>query len=159
MHIKNFKGQYRFLSNFYPSIVTLDKLEYPTVEHAYQAAKTENLKLREVIKNCETASVAKRLGYILKLRTDWETIKIFQMRNLLIQKFNIIELKEKLLQTKNINLIEGNYWHDNFWGNCTCQKCTHIAGQNNLGKLLMEIRTELIENELKHNLAGLSATN
>jgi ribA/ribD-fused uncharacterized protein len=158
MEIKNFKGQYRFLSNFYPSIVTLDKLEYPTVEHAYQAAKTENLKMREVIRNCETASVAKRLGYILKLRPDWEIIKISIMRNLLIKKFNIPELKKNLLETKNINLIEGNYWHDNFWGNCTCPKCTEIPGQNNLGKLLTEIRNELV-NELKNNLASLIATN
>jgi ribA/ribD-fused uncharacterized protein len=158
MEIKIFNRQYRFLSNFYPSIVTLDKLDYPSVEHAYQAAKTKNLKLREVMRNCETASIAKRLGQVIELRPDWELIKIFQMRNLLQQKFNIIELKEKLLQTKNYNLIEGNYWHDNFWGNCTCPKCTEIPGQNNLGKLLMQIRTELV-NKPEDSFAGLSASN
>lgn len=37
-------------------------------------------------------------------------------------------------------IVEGNYWHDNYWGNCTCDKCKNIEGQNKLGKILMKIR-------------------
>ena len=50
------------------------------------------------------------------------------------------EIKEKLLATGNSILIEGNYWHDNFWGNCLCSKCKYIKGRNNLGKILMKRR-------------------
>jgi predicted NAD-dependent protein-ADP-ribosyltransferase YbiA (DUF1768 family) len=41
-HISSFTGEYRFLSNFYPCVVHLDEEVYPSVEHAYQAAKTVN---------------------------------------------------------------------------------------------------------------------
>jgi hypothetical protein len=41
-------------------------------------------------------------------------------------------------------LIEGNWWHDNFYGSCTCNKCVN-KGENNLGKILMKIREELLE--------------
>lgn len=45
-----------------------------------------------------------------------------------------------LLRTGEEELVEGNYWHDNFWGACTCIKCKDIPKQNHLGKLLMEQR-------------------
>ena len=43
----------------------------------------------------------------------------------------------------DIMLIEGNYWHDNYWGNCLCPKCKEIEGQNQLGKILMKVRSTL----------------
>ena len=45
-----------------------------------------------------------------------------------------LHLKERLLKTGKEELVEGNTWHDNYWGNCTCEKCKNIAGQNKLGK-------------------------
>lgn len=48
-------------------------------------------------------------------------------------------LKNKLKTTGNTTIIEGNYWHDNFWGSCHCLKCKG-KGQNHLGNLLMKIR-------------------
>jgi predicted NAD-dependent protein-ADP-ribosyltransferase YbiA (DUF1768 family) len=65
------------------------------------------------------------------------------MEKLLIQKFSDSELKKILLNTENSILIEGNSWHDNFFGNCTCIKCKDIKGENHLGKLLMKIREKL----------------
>lgn len=53
------------------------------------------------------------------------------------------DLKQKLLNTDNAYLEEGNTWHDNIWGNCQCDKCKAVAGQNYLGKILMKIREEL----------------
>ena len=58
-------------------------------------------------------------------------------------KFSDPILKEKLLATGNEKLEEGNWWHDNFWGNCYCPKCKNIEGVNKLGKLLMLLRKEL----------------
>ena len=46
----------------------------------------------------------------------------------------------KLDMTGLEEIVEGNYWHDNYWGNCTCDKCKNIEGQNKLGKILMKIR-------------------
>ena len=64
------------------------------------------------------------------------------MRELLLKKFKGGSLKEQLLKTENKILIEGNHWHDNFWGSCVCQKCGD-RGQNILGLLLMDTREEL----------------
>ena len=38
--INEFQGDYRFLSNFHPAEVEMDGIKYPSVEHAYQAAKS-----------------------------------------------------------------------------------------------------------------------
>jgi predicted NAD-dependent protein-ADP-ribosyltransferase YbiA (DUF1768 family) len=54
-----------------------------------------------------------------------------------------VELKEKLLATGNKHLIEGTYWHDNCWGDCYCEDCVDIVGENRLGEILMEIRSDL----------------
>jgi hypothetical protein len=62
------------------------------------------------------------------------------MKKFLMQKFSKHEFKSLLLSTENMFLEEGNYWHDNFWGNCYCKKCKNIIGKNQLGKLLMKVR-------------------
>ena len=77
----------------------------------------------------------------MELRSDWEQIKIVVMRVGLILKFSANpQLKTQLLNTNNDMLVEGNYWHDNIWGDCYCPKCVNITGKNYLGKLLMETR-------------------
>ena len=58
------------------------------------------------------------------------------------QKYAKDPLRQMLLDTGDAILIEGNFWHDNFFGSCTCPKCGN-KGQNNLGKLLMQIRDEM----------------
>ena len=42
-----------------------------------------------------------------------------------------------------ILLIEGNTWHDNYWGDCSCNRCKSKSGENMLGILLMELRDKL----------------
>lgn len=41
--INSFSGSHAFLSNFESAPIFYDGLSYPTVEHAYQAAKTWNM--------------------------------------------------------------------------------------------------------------------
>ena len=65
------------------------------------------------------------------------------MEEILIEKFKDQELKELLANTDNAYLEETNYWHDNFWGNCTCDDCQHIGGRNHLGEILMRIRSKI----------------
>jgi ribA/ribD-fused uncharacterized protein len=140
-----FKNGNEIYSNFYPVTVTLEGLSFPSVEHGFQAAKTKNIFLRKKIAEipANEAGKAKRAGRRLILRSDWDMIKISIMKYLLIQKFSVPPFKEALLNTKNCNIVEGNYWHDNYWGDCYCPKCKNKKGQNVLGKLIMKIRNEL----------------
>lgn len=134
--IDRFKGEYEFLSNFYPAIIVHDGITYPTVEHAYQAAKTLDFAERWRISKLPTPGEAKRAGRSVKLRPDWKKVRIDIMRELLLQKFFLSdgELGYELQSTSCAELIEGNWWGDTFWGVCKGQ------GENHLGKLLMEIR-------------------
>lgn len=137
--INSFKEENRFLSNFVPVKVEFEGLTFISVEHAYVAAKTVSRSLRIEVKALPTAGKAKRFGKTLPLRSDWEQVRVGIMENLLRQKFNTPEYKEQLLSTGLQELIEGNTWHDNFWGSCTCVTCGN-KGKNTLGKLLMKIR-------------------
>lgn len=132
--IDSFQGEFRFLSNFWPSNVYYDGEMYPSVEHAYVAAKTVNKDFRRVIQQTETAGQVKRLGRAIVLRSDWEQIKLSVMRDLVSQKFKREDLAVLLLKTSPQILIEGNNWGDTFWGVCRGK------GHNHLGKILMEVR-------------------
>ncbi len=144
MPITSFRDQYEFLSNFYSSPIVLDSVTYPTVEHAFQAAKTLDPGYRRAICNADSPARAKRLGRIVPLRADWEDVKIEVMRSLLKQKFAPgAELAQKLVATSPEELIEGNTWGDRFWG--AVQVNGKWAGLNWLGRLLMEIRKDLMQ--------------
>jgi ribA/ribD-fused uncharacterized protein len=132
MAIDRFDGEYHFLSNFYPVSV----FGYPSVENAYQAAKTLNREERLPFRECSPAQ-AKKLGRRLVLRPDWEDRKLEIMRVLVRKKFEHPELRQRLLETGNQDLIEGNCWGDRFWGVCRGE------GKNHLGQILMEVRREL----------------
>jgi len=142
--INTFKDDFKFLSNFYPSPIMWDGYSWPTVEHAFQAAKTYDIDMRKLIREALTATKAKYFGRKVKLRLDWESIKISLMYELVRLKFfPNTRLAKLLLSTGDSILIEGNYWHDNIWGDCNCDKCKNIKGQNNLGYILMLVRDEL----------------
>lgn len=144
--ISAFEGEYKFLSNFSPASVVWDGLRFSTVEHAYQAAKTNNKLQRIAIRDCETPGNAKRLGQRVELVPHWDTRKIIVMHGLLWQKFRgplSGPLSSDLLATGNANLIEGNTWHDNFWGECNCKRCPGVR-ENWLGRLLMITREDLL---------------
>lgn len=141
--IDKFDGEYAFLSNFYDATIQYDGTFYKNNEAAFQAQKTLDDKEKAKFAELNPAQ-AKRLGRKIKLRSDWEIIKGQIMYEVCFAKFTQNEdLKKKLLSTDGHHLIEGNYWHDNTWGNCTCEKCTSIQGQNRLGVILMKIREEL----------------
>ncbi len=59
------------------------------------------------------------------------------MAGLLVQKFQHPELAALLRATDDAELIEGNTWGDTFWGVCKGK------GANNLGRMLMEIRSTI----------------
>lgn len=137
--INFFDKEYYFLSNYYPSKITFEGIEYKTVEHAFQAAKSLDNFERYTIAIMPTPGRAKQMGRSVSLRADWEEVKESVMETCLREKFAIPELREKLLATGDEELIEGNTWNDRFWGVCNGE------GENKLGKLLMKIRKELQE--------------
>lgn len=131
--INSFDGEYRWLSNFSPALIVFDGVVYPTVEHAYQAAKTHP-SLRDPFRY-GTPGQAKRLGQKVTMRADWELVKVAVMRELIEKKFlPRTTLGDKLVATGNEELIEGNTWGDRFWGVCGG------VGRNQLGILLMDRR-------------------
>lgn len=135
--IDSFRGAYRFLSNFFPAEVAYEGAIYPSVENAFQAAKCVDASERTVFTVCSPAE-AKRFGRRVRLRHDWEQVKLDIMRQLVADKFaRSDELRRRLLATGDAELVEGNAWNDTFWGVCRGR------GQNHLGRILMEVRDGL----------------
>ncbi len=138
--INFFSGAHRWLSNFWPCVITAkDGTVFPSTEHAYQAAKCLH---REDWPRFTggSAAQAKRSGRLITMRPDWDQIKVTVMQRLIAQKFATgSELADKLLATEDQELIEGNTWGDTFWGICNGQ------GLNTLGQLLMQQRTALLK--------------
>jgi len=140
--INQFAGPYSYLSNFTPVVIYYKDVNYPTVEHAFVASKSTDGMFRYNISQipAHQAGKAKRLGRKTRIRKDWDIVKITYMKRFLMQKFSYDQFRKLLLSTGSSIIIEGNYWHDNDWGDCMCKKCANIPGLNNLGKLIMEVR-------------------
>jgi ribA/ribD-fused uncharacterized protein len=139
--IREFSGDFRFLSNFWRSDVEYGGITYPTAEHAYQAQKTMDEKERKRIAGLRTPADAKRAGQKLKLRPNWEKDKISVMEAIVYAKFEQSEdLQKRLLDTFNAELEEGNNWGDKFWG------VVGGFGRNELGKILMRVRERIKAN-------------
>ena len=89
--------------------------------------------------------MSKRAGRRVKLRKDWEEVKLRIMEEVVRAKFlQHPDLANKLIDTGDEELIEGNCWNDRFWG---VDIRTGI-GENNLGKILMKVRSELYSNKM-----------
>lgn len=131
MDILEFTGPYRFLSNFY---IEPDGTH---VEGEYQAHKL-NPPTPGLLQNV-TPSQAKAIGrgYHQKglVRSNWKQVNLGIMQELVFKKFVDHEiLRDRLVQTGDSKLIEGNWWGDTFWGQC------RGLGENNLGIILMRVR-------------------
>lgn len=143
--IHRFQGQYRFLSNFWhaPIYWTGDNGHewiFPSNEHAYQAWKCRRQSQVVQIQTAKTAAHAKWLGQRVELRPDWDTKRMRVMLFVNRLKYRQHEhLARRLIETGEATLEEGNNWGDRFWG--VCLK-TH-KGENHLGHILMQVRTEL----------------
>jgi ribA/ribD-fused uncharacterized protein len=143
--IRDFSGEYRFLSNFHPVNVEYEGVTYPSVEHAYQAAKSLDPEEREIIRSSGSAGLTKRLGRHAMVRDGWEDVKLEIMAGLVYQKFHEnADLTNKLLGTGNMALVEGNWWGDRYWGVC------NGVGHNHLGRILMAVRKSLEEERNEH---------
>lgn len=136
MTISSFRDENRFLSNFFRlrKPIVHKGITYWYTETFFQASKTLDMKLRLAISKM-SPSESKTAGRAVKLRDNWESLKVISMFYALIQKFSDPWFKEKLMATKSHKLIEGNTWGDTYWGVDKRQ-----GGHNMLGLLLMTIR-------------------
>ena len=143
--ILSFHNEHRWLSNFWPCVLpAMYGVVPPTVEHAYQASKTEyEVTAREILK-APTAGAAKRLGKGVQLRKDWDGMKLDIMRRLLFYKFDRLNplLRQQLLDTGDAQIYEGNRWNDVYWGRVQREQGVW-EGENHLGRLLMELREKI----------------
>lgn len=135
--ISRFIGKNSFLSNFYLCKVEYESLVYPSVEHAFQAAKTLDINERKKFQLMSSPADAKHYGRKLNLRSDWELVKENVMYDCLKSKFSDPELSRMLLDTGSSILEEGNNHGDKCWGT------VDGYGSNKLGQLLMKVRNEI----------------
>jgi ribA/ribD-fused uncharacterized protein len=143
--IDSFNKQYEFLSNFHMVPVLFMGETWPSVEHAFQAFKSREKPIRDHVRGLSRAADAKKAGRALVCRSDWHLVRRPLMEQLVRAKFlQNEELARKLLATGTEILVEGNHWHDNDWGNCCCEACKGVEGQNMLGIILMAVRQELV---------------
>jgi ribA/ribD-fused uncharacterized protein len=158
--IINFRGRYAFLSNFWPwegqryrgnpIVIEYEDMFFPSVEHAFQAAKTHDRSLRIKISKSFNPGNAKYHGRSLKLRKDWEEVKYPIMQELVRLKFLSEEewaddLLEQLVETHPSKLFEGNDHGDDLWGVVWNEEKGFWEGKNWLGVILMGVRKEAID--------------
>jgi len=155
-----FRGDNHFLSNFYPCEIVEDDIIYSSVEHYYIAMKVNTSVLfqkkrytvnefRVMVSELDNASLVKKVGESIKPRNDWKQYRFIVMKFGITEKFKNKELRRKLIATGNQELVEGNWWHDNYFGSCFCDKCKNIDGKNMLGKMIMDVRDEITGNGKK----------
>jgi len=141
-NVKGFFGDYRYLSNFHLAEVWYEGILYPSTEHAYQAAKSIDINIRNEFLS-ETCNGAKNKGRKIEVRENWDTIKYDVMFTVIYDKFyRHPELRQQLLLTGNKYLEETNHWKDVYWGVCDG------VGKNILGKILMSVRDIIKNNPL-----------
>lgn len=144
--IPRLRGKYRFLSNFYLCSVSYEGITYPSVEHAYQAAKFDSCELRNRILNTTNpGSVRLMVNSLGPPRHDWYSIRLDVMYQLVREKFNDPDLEKLLLSTENCEIINGDECGDTYWGVYRCN------GENNLGKVLMAVRNDIINSRIGDN--------
>lgn len=131
---------YGFFSNFSPHRIFIKGEMWYTIEHYFQASKFESVGVRNRIKLIESPMEAAKEGRNRsnKLREDWEAVKVQIMKEALFCKFTQHpKLRKEILLTGSSLIVEHTnndyYWDDGGDG----------SGQNILGKLLMELRSEL----------------
>ena len=153
--ISSFKNEHFFLSNFSvsPIVINYGGTEYimPTGEHCFHAMKmaatdmteAEKHEWLETMSKAKTPNESKRLGRSIKIDMEkWDRISYGCMVRTQFLKFSQNkDLAEKLKSTGSAPLIEGTTWGDRLWG-----VDENGIGKNQLGEILMELRSKFTSN-------------
>lgn len=148
--INRFDGEYFFLSNFYQCTVTYNGITYGSSEAAFQAQKTLDIEKRKYFATLDPSKSKREGRRLVDLRSDWDDIKDKVMYEIVMAKFiQNPNLADKLLDTGDKMLVEGNGWNDRYWG--MDYGCT--VGRNQLGKTLMAVRENVRMIRVTHLLS------
>ena len=138
--INRFKGEYDFLGNRFPCRVLWEGLEYRSAEAAFQASKCQDEKERRAYAGCSTDKAILK-GKDQKPYMGWEEGQLRIMESILRAKFKMSpSLMQKLVDTGNCILLNGNNRQETFWG----VDLYSWIGENHLGRILMNIRDKEI---------------
>lgn len=142
--IDSFFGEYRFLSNFYPSPMVIDGVSFSCNEQWYVFNKCRDAADQKAVLKLNKPGAMKRFGSQQPVKHNWAEIKLDVMLRGLRAKFSQnADLRARLVRTGTRQLIEGNWWGDTFWGvNYNAERGPVGEGQNHLGRLLMQVRAE-----------------
>lgn len=138
--IDAFVDEYEFLSNLWPAPTPYRGRIFPTSEHAYAAAKTDDPDVIKRIAATDDAAEAKAIGRAAPLVAEWDRRKYAVMESIVEAKFRH---NPDLAATRGALLVEGNIWHDQTWGSCSCRQHRDTPGDNALGVILMTVRMRL----------------
>jgi ribA/ribD-fused uncharacterized protein len=145
--IDSFRGEYFFLSNFYIRPVYYKGHWYKSSEHAFQAQKATNEPDRQYVADANIPADAKRRGREILCRDDWDDVRIPEMGMVVYCKFSQNEwIRNKLCETDDAILIEGNWWHDDFWGMVKDTQGNWV-GTNYLGRITTSVRNIFLDTD------------
>ena len=140
--IKEFQGENRWLSNFWPVQIEYKGRTFANIENAYHSEKNNTDEWKDFCATESDPRAVKPRSLEVDLRSDWDVVKVDTMINLTRIKYQNLELREKLISTGDTYLQEGNDWGDVFWG----VDLETGEGENNFGKIIMKIRKEIRDN-------------
>lgn len=135
-----YEGKWYMFSNFASFQVFYRGHNWATSEHAYQADKFTEDRIRLDVLQATSAHNAKKVGrsYAAHVRSDWESDKLRVMEEIVRAKLEQHEMiQEALLKTGDMEMFEDSH-KDEFWG-----RGKNWTGQNHLGKIWMKLRAEL----------------
>lgn len=135
---------YGAFSNLYRREIEFEGEKFATSEHAYQAGKARKPEVRKWLMEAPSPALLAMAAhglYVWDINSDWSKIKFERMKRVLQAKFTQHEdLRQLLLSTGTARLVESatvNNAVNRLWGE------VGGVGENKLGELLMEVRTEL----------------
>jgi ribA/ribD-fused uncharacterized protein len=132
------KDPYGYMSNYKKARFFIYDRWWNWVEAPYQAKKCDNQNDYELIYNAKTNNESRLLGQKVKMRYDWDQIKVEVMSECVLAKFlQHKDLRDQLMATGDEELVEDSPI-DYFWG-CGADG----TGKNNLGKVIMAVREKL----------------
>ncbi len=139
-----FPREFYCLDNYSAFKIEYDGWTYGTVEEAYQASAFKDVapNIVEQIRHAKSPYEAKQISRANsdKKRPDWDEKKLKVMDELLHEKVKQHPyVKEMLLKTKDYMIVEDSP-KDTYWG-----WGPNRDGENNMGKLWMKIRDEIIK--------------
>jgi len=139
MAVEYFREKYFPFSNFSNHRVYYGGNEYATSEHAFQAAKATNETDRAYVAAATSPTKAKRRGREIACRSDWDEVKDTIMLHIVYLKvLQNEDVRLLLLGTGEEELIEGNWWKDDYWGKV--KRNGKWEGRNVLGRTFMLVR-------------------